>query len=177
MDESLEELIAIVELLKEAEFSQFRFRRGELLVEVSRGEPLPQPTSALQQPAVSHSVTTPTAPDADARAAALASETTNSAGAVTGETPTPGVLADTSHAVTVESPMLGTFYGSPKPGEPPFVGLGDEVTPDTVLCIVEVMKLMNSVTAGVAGTVVEIPAADGQLVELGTPLFRINPAQ
>lgn len=177
MDESLEELIAIVELLKEAEFSQFRFQRGDLLVEVSRGEPLPQATSALQQPAVAPSLTRPTTPDADSRAALSASETTKTAGAVSEEAPTPGVLADTSHAVTVESPMLGTFYRSPKPGEPPFVGLGDEVTPDTVVCIVEVMKLMNSVTAGVAGTLVELSATDGQLVELGTPLFRINPNQ
>jgi len=75
----------------------------------------------------------------------------------------------------IEAPMLGTFYRSPAPGEPPFVEVGSEVEPDTIVCIIEVMKMMNSVHAGVAGTIAEVCVENGQPVEYGTPLFRIEP--
>jgi acetyl-CoA carboxylase biotin carboxyl carrier protein len=165
MDDALDELIAIVELLRDAEFTQFRFQQGDFLVEISRGAPL----ASAETPAVG----TPAQVPAAAVRAAPADLPSPAATAAT----SPALAEiDTTGAVTVESPMLGTFYGSPKPGEPPFVQVGDVVAPDTVLCIVEVMKLMNSVTAGLAGTVLEVAATDGQLVELGTPLFRISPA-
>ena len=70
--------------------------------------------------------------------------------------------------------MLGTFYSAPKPGEKPFVEVGRLVDSDTVVCIVEVMKLMNSVRAGVAGQIVEVYAQDGDLVEFEQPLFAIR---
>lgn len=79
-------------------------------------------------------------------------------------------------AVEVTTPMLGTFYQRPSPDADPFVAVGDTVTAATTVAIVEVMKLMNPVTAGVAGTVVEVCAADGDLVEHGQVLFRIEPA-
>jgi biotin carboxyl carrier protein len=72
--------------------------------------------------------------------------------------------------------MLGTFYRAPKPGEPPFVLEGSPVEPDTIIAIIEVMKLMNTVRAGVRGTVVEILARDGALVEYGEPLLRVRKA-
>lgn len=74
----------------------------------------------------------------------------------------------------VLSPLLGTFYRAPKPGAPPFVEVGSEVQEDTVVAIVEVMKLMNTVRAGVRGTVTEIFVADGTLVEYGQPLLRVR---
>lgn len=166
MDDALDELIAIVELMKDAEFTQFRFQQGDFLVEISRGAPLASESAAPRAAAA----TTPVAPAARASPAAAAAPDVPAAAAAP-------VDIDTSNTVVVEAPILGTFYASPKPGEPPFVRVGDVVGPDTVLCIVEVMKLMNSVTAGVAGTVVEVSATDGQLVELGTPLFRIRPAE
>ena len=76
----------------------------------------------------------------------------------------------------VPAPLLGTFYHAPKPGAAPFVKVGDTVTEDSVIGIIEVMKLMNQVTAGIAGTVTEIVAANGALVEHGQPLLRIQPA-
>jgi acetyl-CoA carboxylase biotin carboxyl carrier protein len=72
--------------------------------------------------------------------------------------------------------MLGTFYGAPQPGAPPFVAVGATVNVDTVIGIVEVMKLMNSICAGASGTIVEIVAKDGDLVEFGDVLVRIAPA-
>ena len=71
--------------------------------------------------------------------------------------------------------MLGTFYHAPKPGADPFVKPGDEVKTDTVIGIIEVMKLMNSVPAGIDGIVTEMVAPNGELVEHGETLIRIKP--
>jgi acetyl-CoA carboxylase biotin carboxyl carrier protein len=77
--------------------------------------------------------------------------------------------------VTVEAPMLGTFYRAEGPGQDPFVEVGARVGPDSVVCIIEVMKMMNSVPARVSGTVVEVCQENAQLVEFGQPLFRLRP--
>jgi acetyl-CoA carboxylase biotin carboxyl carrier protein len=74
----------------------------------------------------------------------------------------------------VPSPLLGTFYRSPKPGAPPFVEVGSTVTEDTIVAIIEVMKLMNTVRAGARGTVAEILPTDGTLVEYDQPILRIR---
>jgi acetyl-CoA carboxylase biotin carboxyl carrier protein len=76
---------------------------------------------------------------------------------------------------TIPSPMLGTFYRAEAPGAAPFVELGATVEPDTTVCIIEVMKMMNSVPAGVTGMIAEIVPENGQLVEYGEPLFRVKP--
>jgi acetyl-CoA carboxylase biotin carboxyl carrier protein len=75
----------------------------------------------------------------------------------------------------VPAPLLGVFYHAPKPGAPPFVAIGDRVQPDSVIGIIEVMKLMNQVTAGVTGLVTEIVAPNGEMVEHGQPLIRVKP--
>ena len=75
----------------------------------------------------------------------------------------------------VVSPLLGIFYRAPKPGEPPFVEVGSKVDEDAVIGIIEVMKLMNSVRAGVKGQVVEILAENGALVEFDEILMRVRP--
>jgi len=77
--------------------------------------------------------------------------------------------------VEVTSPLLGIFYRAPKPGEPPFVEVGDRVEPETVIGIIEVMKLMNSARAGVAGEVVEILGVNGEMVEHGEVLMLVRP--
>ena len=75
----------------------------------------------------------------------------------------------------VTSPFLGIFYRAPKPGQPPFIEVASKVEEDTVIGIIEVMKLMNSVPAGVKGEVVEILAENGALVEYGEVLLRVHP--
>ncbi len=77
------------------------------------------------------------------------------------------------HAIA--SPMLGTFYRAEAPGAAPFVEVGAKVGPETTVCIIEVMKMMNSVPAGVSGTIAEICTENGHLVEYGAPLFRVKP--
>jgi acetyl-CoA carboxylase biotin carboxyl carrier protein len=78
--------------------------------------------------------------------------------------------------LTVEAPMLGTFYRAEAPGQPPFVEVGSRVSPDTTVCIIEVMKMMNSVPAGVAGTIADVCEENAQLVEYGQALFRVRPS-
>jgi acetyl-CoA carboxylase biotin carboxyl carrier protein len=75
---------------------------------------------------------------------------------------------------TIESPMLGTFYRANAPGQEPFVDVGSEVDADTVVCLIEVMKMMNAVKAGMTGTVVEVCAGNADMVESGQPLFRVE---
>ena len=77
--------------------------------------------------------------------------------------------------VAITAPMIGTFYRAPSPGEPPFVDVGARVEPGTVVCIIEVMKMMNAVTAGTTGTVAEVLVENAEPVEYGTALFRVQP--
>ena len=79
-------------------------------------------------------------------------------------------------AVAIRAPMLGTFYRAPAPGEKPFVEIGARVSADDTVCLIEVMKLFNSLRAGVAGTVVGIAAENGSVVEYDQPLVFIMPA-
>ena len=101
--------------------------------------------------------------------------------AVPAPTPAPPEAAKASAATVtlrgdeVTAPLLGTFYRAPKPGAPPFVDVGARVEPDTIIAIIEVMKLMNTVRAGREGRVTEILVADGALVEFGQPLLRVAP--
>jgi acetyl-CoA carboxylase biotin carboxyl carrier protein len=78
--------------------------------------------------------------------------------------------------IDVRTPLPGTFYRSPKPGAPPFVELGAQVAANTVVAIVETMKLMNSVYAGAAGRVAEICLGDASFAEQDVVLMRIDPA-
>ncbi|GIQ70685.1 acetyl-CoA carboxylase biotin carboxyl carrier protein [Xylanibacillus composti] len=77
------------------------------------------------------------------------------------------------HKIT--SPMVGTFYAAPSPTSPPFVDKGDKVTPKSIVCIVEAMKLMNEIEAEVKGEIVDVLVENGQLVEFGQPLFLVKP--
>jgi acetyl-CoA carboxylase biotin carboxyl carrier protein len=77
-------------------------------------------------------------------------------------------------ANTIDAPSIGTFYRAPGPGEPPFVEVGARVEPETIVCIVEVMKMMNSVTAGVSGTIAEVLVENASPIEYGQPLFRVE---
>jgi len=76
---------------------------------------------------------------------------------------------------TIDSPTVGTFYSAPSPDDPSFVKVGQAVSPDSVVCIVEAMKVFNQIQAETAGTIVEVLVEDGDAVEFGQPLFRIQP--
>ena len=76
--------------------------------------------------------------------------------------------------VDVVAPLLGNFYVTPRPGEPAFVNVGDRVQPDSIIAIIEVMKLMNSVRAGVSGVVTAVLVENGSAVEAGQPVLRVR---
>jgi acetyl-CoA carboxylase biotin carboxyl carrier protein len=90
--------------------------------------------------------------------------------------PEPAAEPAAAGLLEVRAPLLGTFYRAPRPGAPPFVAVGSEVEPNTVVCIIETMKLMNSVTAGVTGTVAAILLDNAQFAASGTVLMRVRPA-
>ena len=89
------------------------------------------------------------------------------------------IAADRPAAVdntqVIKSPMVGTFYARPKPDKPAFVNVGDHVQPDTIVCIVEAMKMFNEIPAGLSGKVVEICVKDGDPVDVNKPLFKVAP--
>ena len=155
---------AILKLLTAADhLAEFRIRYGDIEIAYTRNGGAT--TSLL--PADGVRAAPAPAPAAPAAAPVPASAARNPA--APSATPIPG-------GVPVTSPMFGTFYRSPAPGATPFVEVGQRVEPDTVVCIIEVMKLMNSITAGVRGTVRQILVADSQTVELGQSLVVIEPA-
>jgi acetyl-CoA carboxylase biotin carboxyl carrier protein len=79
-----------------------------------------------------------------------------------------------SNLTPINSPIVGTFYSSPNPDADPFVKVGSKVSPDTVVCIIEAMKVFNEIQAGVSGTIAEILVASGSAVEYGQVLFRVE---
>jgi len=80
-----------------------------------------------------------------------------------------------SEEIEIKAPMVGTFYRAPAPDAAPYVDIGSEVEPDTVVCLIEAMKVMNEIKAEVKGVITEILAENGKPVEYGQPLFRVRP--
>ena len=77
--------------------------------------------------------------------------------------------------IEIKSPIVGTFYSAPSPDSDPFIKVGDRVAPDTVVCIIEAMKVMNEIKAEVAGTITELLCEPGQAIEFDQPLFKLEP--
>jgi len=185
LDIDLEDLAAVVRLLKEAEFSEFRYASGDVNILVRRGG------FGEENEGLSGFDNSPTnekkfGDESDRRSPVESSNSksenedgpsgnlSGSSDQATTSHPSETIVSDDAETFVVKSPLLSTFYQSPKPGEPPFVRVGDEVEEDTVLCILEVMKLMNSVVADCDGVVVAIHAKDGDLIEHGQDLFTIR---
>jgi acetyl-CoA carboxylase biotin carboxyl carrier protein len=147
-DEDVAEILRIIDA---TDVDELRLERDGLSLHVARNG-VETGTAPAAAPAPRAPATEPPAPAAPAPPA----------------TATDGLPA-------IASPMLGTFYRADAPGRAPFVDVGSEVEPDTVVAIVEVMKMMNSIEAGIAGTIEEVCATNAELVEQGQPLFRVRP--
>ena len=89
---------------------------------------------------------------------------------------TPHPAADDSKYVTIKSPMIGTFYRSAGPDKPPFVNIGDDVTPGKAVCIIEAMKLFNEIESDIKGKIVKVLVNDATPVEYDQPLFLVDPS-
>jgi acetyl-CoA carboxylase biotin carboxyl carrier protein len=81
---------------------------------------------------------------------------------------------EVSHHKEIKSPMVGTFYAAPSPEAPPYVTVGQEVTADSVVCIIEAMKVMNEIKAEITGVIAEVCAENGKPVQFGEALFRVK---
>lgn len=152
-----DDLLRIVELIKASDqFSEFRLKIGEIEVELRRrgapGAAAPAPSQATP-PATELGEPSATASAAPRRATASWPE----------------------GSIVVRAPMVGTFYRAPEPGARPFVDIGQVVDDHTVVCIIEVMKLMNSISAGARGMVTHILVDDAQPVDTGQPLIVLQP--
>jgi acetyl-CoA carboxylase biotin carboxyl carrier protein len=158
MSLSNEDVLQILALLDASGFDELRVETSDYKLHLRRSIPANEPPAAADAPPAPATV----------ESAVAASP------AASGEAVVASVPASEHHAVT--APMLGTFYGAPQPGAAPFVTVGATVNDDTVIGIVEVMKLMNSICAGASGTIVEIVARDGDLVEFGDVIVRIAPS-
>ncbi len=88
----------------------------------------------------------------------------------------PTMVSTAPKTIVIESPMVGTYYASSAPDSPSFVSVGSVVHPDTIVCIIEAMKVFTDIPAGVSGTIAAILVKNGQAVEFGQPLFRVIPA-
>lgn len=151
----LKEIRTLVDLMKKNGIAVFKMEKEGFKITMKTGEaggPVHFVTSGpAQQPAASVAAAAP-------------------ATAV----PAPVATPEPAEGIEIKSPMVGTFYASPSPDSPPFVSAGQEVTPDTVVCIIEAMKVMNEIKAEVSGTVVEICAENGKPVQFGQALFRLK---
>jgi acetyl-CoA carboxylase biotin carboxyl carrier protein len=135
----------LIELMKEHELSEVDLKQADQRIRLRRGGD--QPIVHTTAPAAP--VAAPAAPASDTPA------------------------ADDPNIVYIESPTIGTFYSKPKPESPDFVKVGDVVTPDTVVCIVEAMKMFNEITAGVSGKIVQCLCQNEEPVDNNKPLFKV----
>jgi acetyl-CoA carboxylase biotin carboxyl carrier protein len=164
----------IVELLEASDVTRLVWQRGDERLYIRRGHG-PAPTIVHAGP-VSPSVS-PVPVSAVEYAAPAPARASAPAPAPAAAPPAPAaakVAEKPGHLMT--SPFVGTFYRTPAPDQPPFVEVGSVVKKGQVLCIVEAMKLMNEIEAEMAGRVAEILVENGQPVEFGQALFRIEPA-
>lgn len=150
-----QDVLQLIELIKASStFSEVRLRAGDIEIELRRGGAAP--VQAAVETVAAATVASPATPAAAAAGKRRAQ-------------PAPGQRV-------VQAPMVGTLYRAPEPGAAPFVTVGQRVAPGDVLCIIEVMKLMNSISADCHGVVVDILVADAEAVEPGQDLIVIGAA-
>lgn len=142
----------LVELMNDHELSEIDLKQGDQRIRLRKGG---EPASFTSIPAAAPLAPTPVAPSP----------------APTAPTPAPAV-ADAG--VTINSPMVGTFYVSASPDAAPFVKVGDQVGPDTTICIIEAMKVFNEIPAERSGKILALLVENGAAVEFGQPLFKIE---
>jgi acetyl-CoA carboxylase biotin carboxyl carrier protein len=165
MELSEDDVLHILKLIDESKFDYFQLEVGELKITVSKGDPIPVTGNAAQPVGVTAA---PSPAPAAAKPAPAAAPAAPAAQAAKPATIPEGM-------VPIIAPLLGTFYVAPEPGAPPFVKVGQQITEDTTVGLIEVMKVFNSVRAAVKGTIVELVVQNGQFVEFGQPLFIVKP--
>jgi acetyl-CoA carboxylase biotin carboxyl carrier protein len=162
----LKEIKAVIDLMTKNGLTEFELEKGDVKLRVKRGP--------------SGEWTTNTVPVAQATGTQPLPQImmAPSIAAVASSAATAPVAAPTTPAANVNqivSPMVGTFYRSPSPDSPPYIDVGQEVNEETVVCIIEAMKVMNEIKAEACGIIVEVLAQNGKPVDFGKPLFSVRP--
>ena len=153
----LKDIKAIIDLMKKNSISEFELERQDFKIRLKRG---PNAGAIPVQYDEMPTLATPF------HAAALS--TGSAAAAVQ-------ALSGSVSELDIKSPMIGTFYRSPSPESAPYVDIGSEVNPESVVCIIEAMKVMNEIKAEVRGVVTQALVENAKPVEFGQPLFKIRP--
>jgi acetyl-CoA carboxylase biotin carboxyl carrier protein len=143
---NLERMRQIIELMEQHDLTEVDLQQGDDKIKLCRGT---QPIAFAPAPAVAPAPAIPAA-----------------------SVPTPA--ADTTGTITINAPMVGTFYGRANPDSEPYVKVGDRVSDDTIVCIVEAMKVFNEIPAECSGTIVEVLISDQEPVDFGKPMFRVK---
>lgn len=149
----LQRIEQLVELMSKHELSEIDLRHGEQRICLRRGgfSVAPAMLPALAEKPAPAALPAPKAAEA------------------------PPAATPPRQLIEIKSPTVGTFYAQEKPGSPPFVTVGSRVTPTTIVCVIEAMKIFNEITADCSGVIVEVCVQNKQFVEYGTVLFRVDP--
>jgi acetyl-CoA carboxylase biotin carboxyl carrier protein len=152
----LKDIKAIIDLMKKNSISEFELEKQDFKIKLKRGGTGP----VVVEEALSGSP--------------YATVSLTPIPASAGAAPLPAPSA--SSEIEIKSPMIGTFYRAPSPESAPYVDIGTEVGPETVVCIIEAMKVMNEIKAEVRGVITQILVENAKPVEFGQPLFKIRPS-
>ena len=161
-DSDLRKIKKLIEIMKQNELVEVEIKHGDDKIFLKRSQP---------QPAVGGTVTGAGTIGPESGAAPAGPNAAQSSGALS----QPSAPQQDEDLVEIKSPIVGTFYVTPSPDSEPYVELGLAVKPQTVVCIIEAMKVMNEIKAETSGTIVEILVTNGQAVEYGQVLFKVKP--
>jgi acetyl-CoA carboxylase biotin carboxyl carrier protein len=157
----LKDIKAIIDLMKKNSITEFELEQQDSKIRLKRGLNGGAPAAQAEEPAPM--IVLPVSPSAATPVAAVAPPV---AGA-----PLPAPTGESE----IKSPMIGTFYRAPSPEAGNYVEVGSEVNPDTVVCIIEAMKVMNEIKAEIKGVVTQVLVENAKPVEFGQPLFKVRP--
>ncbi|MBC8217160.1 MAG: acetyl-CoA carboxylase biotin carboxyl carrier protein [Planctomycetes bacterium] len=161
-DADLQRIKRLVKIMKENELVEVEIKHGDDKISLKRSQPQPAVGQSIAAvPVIGHeSVVVPSAPRAEDTAGVPSQAA--SAGAA-------------EELAEIKSPIVGTFYATPSPDSEDYVEVGSRIEPQTVVCIIEAMKVMNEIKAEISGTIAEVLVSNGQAVEYGQVLFRVKP--
>ncbi|MEZ6089914.1 MAG: acetyl-CoA carboxylase biotin carboxyl carrier protein [Pirellulaceae bacterium] len=148
----IEQIRRLIELMEEHNLAEVDLRQDQQQIKLCRGV-----TASAVAPMMMAAPAAAPAPPATSAAASASS-----------------TVADGANIAVIKAPMVGTFYSRPNPESPTFVSVGDSVNADSTICIIEAMKVFNEIPAEISGKVVAVLAKDGEAVEFGKPLFKVD---
>lgn len=154
------ELLNLIRFVAKAGVSEVKYKTKDFEINIKTPLAGSEPVSYVPQPVAYQAPAAPVAAPAAAPATETKAESTS----------------DDSKYITIKSPMIGTFYRKPSPDKDVFVNVGSEVKSDTVVCVIEAMKLFNQIEAEVSGKIVKILVDDSSPVEYDQPLFLVDPS-